>query len=309
MVTTRLLALGLLGAIGCSGSPKGGGAPPGQTGAPLQLSSPAFTLQPGEEVFKCWYTTADSSVDLAATRLHSTMTPGSHHFIVYTTATPQRPDGTFEDCGDKQGGPTIKDTPVWLYATQDPEHELTMPAGTALPLKAHQPLYFNMHYINATSAAMTVQVTLDVRSTTGAYQRAGAFITYNTQINIPAGGTQTVSGDCTPPAGANFFTMSTHSHKRTTDAMAARAVGGTPGEMLVHTTDWEHATVSDWGAPGYLTFAPGEQLHYQCSYRNDTSAAITVGESAAKNEMCMAVGYYFPATGDTFCLNSSIFTF
>jgi hypothetical protein len=34
---------------------------------------------------------------------------------------------------------------------------------------------------------------------------------------------------------------------------------------------------------------------------------ITVGESAELNEMCMAVGYYFPATSQTFCLNS--FTF
>ena len=29
-----------------------------------------------------------------------------------------------------------------------------------------------------------------------------------------------------------------------------------------------------------------------------------VGESAAKDEMCMAIGYYFPAASSTFCLNS-----
>jgi hypothetical protein len=114
-----------------------------------------------------------------------------------------------------------------------------------------------------------------------------------------------VSGDCDVPADANFFLMSTHSHKRTTEALAARS----DGMMLVDTTDWEHATISRWAAPQFLTFAAGEKLHYQCSYKNDSSNTITDGESAEKNEMCMAVGYYFPATSDTFCLNSSVYSF
>jgi hypothetical protein len=228
---------------------------------------------------------------------------------VYTTQTALRPDGAFEDCGDNQGGPSLQNTPVWLYATQDPEHELVMPEGTALPLKAKQPLYFNMHYINASPSPLTVQVTLDVDSTTStSYQRVGAFVTYNTQISIPPGGMQMVSGNCDVPMGAKFFTMSTHSHKRTVDAMAAKVVGGA-NQMLVDTTDWEHATVTNWSAPDFLELAPNDQLHYQCSYKNDTANTITDGESAEKNEMCMAVGYFFPSTGDSFCLNSSTVSF
>lgn len=298
-----LLALVLVAAGGCSNSTgnNGGG---GQPGPSLTLASPSFTLKPGEEMFKCWYTTLTNTSDIQAVRMHSTMSLGSHHFIVYTTKTPLRPDGTFEDCGNNQGGPSLTNTPVWLYATQDPEAELDMPTGTALPLKAAQPLYFNMHYINATANDMTVQVKLDVDSAIGTYQKVGAYVTYNTQISIPPGGQQTVSGDCDVPAGAQFFTMSTHSHKRTTDAQATKA-----GQMLVHTTDWAHAAIGKWSAPGFLTFGPNEQLHYQCSYQNDSTNTITEGESAEKNEMCMAVGYYFPAAGDTFCLNSSIFSF
>lgn len=309
--------------VGCHGSPgqdgatggangSGGGAGSGGSmagGPSIHLTSPSFTLMPGDEVFKCWYTSIDSSVDLAAVRMHSTMTPGSHHFIVYTTQTPLRPDGTFEDCGNNQVG-SLQNTPIWLYATQDPEHEMVMPDGTALPLKAKQPLYFNMHYLNATQSAITVQVTLDIDSTTSTnYQRVGAYITYNTQISIPPGGTQTVSGDCDVPSTAQFFTMSTHSHKRTVEAFAAKNVNGSVGDILVDTKDWEHATITNWASPTFLSFASGEKLHYQCSYMNDTTQTITVGESAEKNEMCMAVGYYFPATGDTLCLNSTVYPF
>jgi hypothetical protein len=305
MATRTALALAMLGFVGCGSHGSGG---TGQISSSIHLSSPSFTLMPGDEVFKCWYTSIDSSVDLASVRMHSTMTPGSHHFIVYTTKTPLRPDGTFEDCGDNSGG-GLSNTPVWLYATQDPDHELDMPDGTALPLAAKQPLYFNMHYINATPAPLTVQVTLDVDSTTStSYQRVGAFITYNTQISIPPGGTQTVSGDCDVPMGARFFTMSTHSHKRTTEALAEKNVGGV-NQMLVDTKDWEHATITNWASPDFLEFGPNDQLHYQCSYQNDTANTIKEGESAEKNEMCMAVGYYFPATGDTLCLNSSTFSF
>src|SRR4051812_4857885 len=208
MTTSRALALMLMAVAGCSNSPAGGG---GQPGPSLSLASPSFTLKPGQEMFKCWYTSLATASDIQAVRMHSTMSLGSHHFIVYTTKTPLRPDGTFEDCGGNQG-PSLQNTPVWLYATQDPEAELLMPSGTALPLKANQPLYFNMHYINATSADMTVKVSLDVDSAIGTYQKVGAYVTYNTQISIPPGGQQTVMGNCDVPAGAKFFTMSTHSH-------------------------------------------------------------------------------------------------
>src|SRR3954464_8251797 len=101
-----------------------------------------------------------------------------------------------------------------------------MPAGVAMPRAAPQPVYFDMHYINATTAPMTVQVKLNFDYATGTFQRAGAFVTYNTQIKIPPGGMQTVNGDCAPPADANFFVMSTHSHKRTLDAIAAKSMNG-----------------------------------------------------------------------------------
>ncbi len=299
----RRLAVVLLLVVGCdSGMPAPNQPDPLTPADSVQLASPEFTLQPGEELFKCWYTSIPKDQEIAAVRFRSKMTPGSHHFIVYTTAQALRPDGTFEDCG-AAGGTGINDAPVWMYAAQDPDHKMEMPVGVAMPLRARQPLYFDMHYINATTSAMKVRVTLDLDTASGNYQRAGAFVTFNTQIKIPPGGTQTVKGDCTVPDKVSFFTMSTHSHKRTTEALAARSVNGAMGDMLVHTTDWEHAAIQDWKTP-FLVFAPNEDLHYECTYKNDTNNTITVGESAEKNEMCMAVGYYFPATGTSFCLNS-----
>lgn len=71
-------------------------------------------------------------------------------------------------------------------------------------------------------------------------------------------------------------------------------------------TDWEHPGAKTWMASPFYTFASGK-LTYECTYDNTGSnAASTVvsGPSAETNEMCMATGYYFPATKPLICLNS-----
>ena len=55
---------------------------------------------------------------------------------------------------------------------------------------------------------------------------------------------------------------------------------------------------------------PDDRLSYRCDYANDTDAPIEDGESAATNEMCMAIGYYLPSQGkNTWCFGSSSLTF
>ena len=53
-------------------------------------------------------------------------------------------------------------------------------------------------------------------------------------------------------------------------------------------------------APSFLTVNAGDSFTYSCAYSNTTSQAVLVGETAASNEMCMAIGYYFPA-GNASC--------
>lgn len=274
--------------------------PPPSSGA--QIVAPSFTLQPGEEVFKCYYTSLPEDHEVAVGRFRSVMTPGSHHLILDATESAVRPDGTFDDCGAAAPQVDPRTLRVWLYAAQDPEHTHEMPAGVAVPLKARQHLILNLHYLNAGTKPLEVKAQVNAEYAAPPFQRAGAFVTFNTQIAIPPRGTQTVSGTCTAPAGARFFTMSTHSHRFTTSAAVSLVRGGQP-QALLATKDWEHPSVMSWTEP-YLTLGQGDAIRYECSYKNDGDQTIRVGESAAKDEMCMAVGYYFPATGTTFCINS-----
>jgi hypothetical protein len=270
-----------------------------------QIVTPEFTLQPGEEKFMCYFTSLPTSSPVGVTRYESHMTPGSHHMIVYATSTALAPDGTLQDCAN---GPAAEDSnagakpepAVPAYASQQPDSVIELPRGVGVALRARQPLILNMHYINTTSASRTVHVELNIKTFAEGetFTPAAAFATYNTQISIPAKGTQIVQGNCALPDGAQFFMLTTHSHMYTQEARVSDG-----DATLVKTNDWQHPSVEQWATP--YTFHSGH-LTYQCSYQNTTDGVISVGQSATKNEMCMAVGYFFPAPKATICVNSTV---
>ncbi len=68
---------------------------------------------------------------------------------------------------------------------------------------------------------------------------------------------------------------------------------------IAHTTDWQNPDVGVWLAPPFLAVGAGDQFTYSCAYTNDGSSSVTVGETQA-NEMCVTIGYYFPA-GNVTC--------
>jgi hypothetical protein len=289
-----LLPAVLLALAACSDEPD---AAPGET---ITIDTPSFMLQPGEEKFYCYYTTLPNAQPTGVHQVSSSMPPGSHHMILLKTRTAQAADGTFAECtnfGMGNGG--LADIPAWLYAAQDPESGITMPEGVGIAVAAHQPVVVNMHYINQTDQPLTanVHVALDTFAAKREYIEAHTFITFNTEIDVPAGAMGSAGGSCTVPDDAQFIMMSTHSHKYTT---SARVTDG--GAMVLETRDWAHATMTQWDAP-YYSFASGK-LDYRCDYTNTTNQPLQTGESAISSEMCMAVGVFFPATGDTFCLNS-----
>jgi hypothetical protein len=272
-------------------------------------------VMPSQEIFLCYYVTLPNTAEVDIGGFQSWMSPGSsHHFIVYQlggtgpfAGTPQ-PSGTISQCRGAGG--------TWIYATSTPGEVIgmNMPSGVGLPFAASTQLVLNMHFINPGTEVLYPKVKLNVLFAQNVQQKAAVMVSFNTKINVPPAtqsgpGTQTVSGTCSAPAGAQFFAMSTHTHKHATAAMVDFLSGGSSSE-IVHTgvtqnypadqlqgsgTDWEHPGVGQWYAPNYLTVNSGDSFTYSCTYENTGSAAVTVGETAASNEMCMAVGYYFPA--------------
>ena len=238
------------------------------------------------------------------------MTPGSHHMILFLTGTAQQPDGTMTEANCGLGG-GAQNLPIWTYAAQATPFETDLPAddGTGKPVgmevPANQAAYVQMHYLNTTDAPLMAHVHLQAFAYPQgtAFTKTAAYVTYNESLTIPAHAVnllQTMT--CNVDPTAKFWTISTHSHKQ---SVATDVKDGT--STVFSSTDWEHPGAAAWN-PGFYSFASGK-LTYECTYTNDGDNAnnqIVSGNSAATNEMCMAVGYYFPATTPHICLNNFV---
>jgi hypothetical protein len=224
--------------------------------------------------------------------VQSWMTPGSsHELIVYQGAA--QTSGTTSTCSLGAN--------KWMYAASIPGEivELKMPDGVGYPLPAGTQIILAIHFINVGTSNEYPQVKLNLLGTPNLRYTAGSMVSFNTSINVPPAGakgpgTQTVMGTCTAPAGASFFAIGTDTNSHATAADVNLVSGGTTTNV-VHTTDWLNPDVGVWTAPQFLAVHDGDSFTYSCAYSNPGTSPVTVGETEASNEKCMAVGYYFPA--------------
>lgn len=282
---TMLLALAI-GVTGC-------GSKTATEVADLVITTPTYTLDPGEERTTCFYTTLENVGEIGVRRFESSVSGGSHHVILWTTHTALVPDGTLEaDCATGNNPPP-GNTPVWTYVAQRPEASMALPAGVGMTLRPRQPVFVELHYLNAQTTPLTVQASIRVYTHKNeGYVRARPFIAYDTQISIPPMQRMTVRRTCTLPSpDLKFFMMSTHSHRFTS---RARVLDG--DRPLVTTADWAHPSVVEWQGPSFYQFSSG-RMTFECDYFNPTAATVEYGGSARTNEMCVGIGYYFPAAG------------
>jgi len=309
MRTTFALLLAVtLGACGSDSSGDGGDDGVGSDGGPtadppdLMLVSPDINIDPGQEVTYCWYFRTSNTKPLAIKQWQSTMTPGSHHLILYTTTTDVLPVNTVSTNCDSValGGGT------WTYAAQTPLEDLKLPADdgagkpVAMEIGANQSGFLQMHYNNRTDVAIKAHVEVGGYALPEgtAYTRTAAYVTYNADIDIMVGETGHIeSKSCAVPTTSKFWLMSTHAHK---SAVHTAVKDGTT--VVFESDSWEHPGSRQWDAPFY-SFASG-RLTYECTYNNTTGLRLRSGPSAQYNEMCMASGYFFPATRPVFCINS-----
>jgi hypothetical protein len=286
---------GMGGAGGTGGG--SGTLPPPAAGTGIQMKTKTFTIMPGQELFKCYHAEIPVDKEFGVAEFESMMTAGSHHFILYRADGDLAPLDTITD-GSCAGNLSTG----WVYSSGQPHYGFKNPPNVGMVMKAKQRVGFDMHYLNTTTKPIDAQVVLNMTFATGDYTKAAPLISFNTSIAIPPNGTQTVTGECTPGAGANFYLASTHTHKRGVLATIHRVLAdGSLGEEIVHTTDWEKPHLVAWNATPFLTFKPGEKLRYSCSDQNDRNSVVTVGNSADANEMCMAVTYFFPSTAAGTC--------
>jgi hypothetical protein len=271
----------------------------------FQIVSPDIDIAAHQEITYCYYFRTPNTETLAINKWVSKMTPGSHHLIMFTTTTDKMPPGTISTSGCGFGGGT-QNVPSWTYSAQTPDATMNLPTddGAGKPLAVEIPAnsagFVQMHYFNPGDDPIKAHITINAEALPAAtaFTKTAAYVTYNNSINIPAGATNDVEmQQCNVPAGAKFWLMSTHAHKQ---AIKTEVLDGST--MAFMSTNWEHPGAETWMTNPFFEFASGK-VTYRCTYNNPTNRTITSGDSAATDEMCMASGYYFPATKAMICFD------
>jgi hypothetical protein len=280
----------------------------------FQLMSSTIDIAPGDDKTYCFYFRTANTDELAIQRWASHMGAGIHDVVLYLTTTPYQPAGMMPtDCAIATNGSGA----AWSYAAQTADAEVSLPSddGNGNPIgqrvKASQPGFLQIHVVNTTAGMLHAGVTLNAYAYAADVQvtPAAPFATLNMGIMIKPGSPTspamgTVSGNCQIPSDQplHFFGITTYTHKQ---GVHTSVKDGTT--TVFDSSSWEHPGTASWPTPPFYTFR-GNTLTYQCDYLNRNSFTLFTGDSVTMQEMCMAIGFFFPAPGGVghFCADSTM---
>ncbi len=289
---------------------------PTAPGCPTFLvQMPVATIAAGEEISYCYYFRTPNAATIGVKRLESAFGPAATAMFVYATyatsggaPADREPPGTLSSANCGLQASQNNTFARRIYQTQRATNTLQMPAndGAGVPVAIEmlpaQPLFIEVHFVNDGSAPVAGSVMLSAFALADGipYTRTSAYMTYNSQISVPPGGTQTVSANCAVPAATRFWWFSTQTHRFATNATLRNGA-----QTLVVTNDWQSPSITQFGPPAFMQFATGGRLTYECTYQNPLNIPVTAGPSWATEENCVALAYFFPATGPLICFNNT----
>jgi hypothetical protein len=187
-----------------------------------------------------------------------------------------------------------------LFIDQVAQSSYDFPDGTALPFKSGELVIVEVHALNATQTDATGQLTVTLSTTTAdkVQNRLGLIQFYDPFIYVPPMSSASANMRCKIPSDITLITAMTHFHPRGVDEKVFVDLHGQPAATapLVESTDWQHP--NQW--KGTMALPAGSSVHFGCSYQNNDQQPYIQGQDKVGNEMCMTIGFYYPALDTAF---------
>ncbi len=275
---------------------------PPAAGKGIQLKMSA-KIDSGSEAEKCLFVKAPAE-DLHIQRDEVRFSPGSHHFLLYETHYTEIPtekqDGTpvdtsqVFDCSDgATNGWEIKKL-VGGSQNADGASILGFPEGVAMNVAGSAILLMNAHYVNASSDDLEPEVRINLHTIPKeeVKEEGDILFFYNPFIGVPSQSTSRARMRCTVQADMTLANFQSHMHARGV-GYAASVVGEAP---FYENDLWEGVPVKDFGAG--KSIKKGSVIDYHCDYNNAAQNDVFQGPRST-DEMCMAIGSYYPANATT----------
>jgi hypothetical protein len=295
---------------------------------PKDYDDPAETakyiIQPGQETNWAEITQTSNSTTVYTRGYHSSMRPGSHHFIMYgleNTTVPtdagtlQNGDGA-ESAVGAVGGTFLAGATKAIenIDTQGPNPE---DQGIGSEVPPHRPIAMNLHFINTTDKPLLQEIWVNFIYIDGSkvtqYVRPIEWLGGLTMSIPPQAHTtlQSPPGACKAPEDLRVGMFIGHVHANT--VRITTTMNDT--EMLFEDYNWKEPT--EWryrrdvqnptpdavaktggGYSGILQVTTSDTFHWECEVENKSDVTLHFGNHVYTSEMCNVFGFYFSPNRD-----------
>jgi hypothetical protein len=286
-----------------------GPPPPSNIDQTLTLTADAFTVAPGDEVYKCQTFPNPFGKDVDLIWMDGQMSQGSHHFFLFNLdpTTVQGREATAAINGTNDETPP---TPLhaclgngiefhpFPYLSQQPHWIVGYPRpDMGYPLASANALMINVHYLNSSSNPTPVAVKIALSSAKPGVvtTHIGTIFLNNTLLDVtptPPSSPQPYAKTWTPGSGQlpsmySIFTSWSHMHRTAVDFTAS-----VNGKVFYEEKNWDSPLL--YLHTPAMPMNGSDPITWSCSYYNDTESDLIFGDSAINNVMCIYMGQYYP---------------
>ena len=273
----------------------------------MQVHLPPFNVPPQFERELIYYVEADTQDFLYINRITTTMSPGSHHFIVYTydeSAIGYLPETqSFRDIRNFDGTPNFNvlmqmQFHKFISGTQTRLYDYSFPDGVALKIDPTFGFDLNSHYANYTNDTITGEVYNNFYfSDPSEVEHVAEILSLNNRdIELPPNQQTTLNAtfwiEEEYGSTISIFQLFSHAHKHNTEFNVYKVSQNNPNyrELVYASYDWEHPPLMRYDPP--MVFNLDHGLELEATYMNDTDEAISFGLLSI-DEMMILFGLYF----------------
>jgi len=265
----------------------------------FQFHLEPFMVYPQNEREFFYYWPLGNAEEVYANRFEVSMKSGSHHFLYYKfPETSQKPEPfEFRDFRDQNGNDIFETylsigEQIFVWGTQTPRTDYTLPEGIALRIEKNQGLDLNAHYVNYSDEAYTGEIYANIHTVpkSEVVHVADNLFLNNTDFTLPANAETTIKKSYPINEDINIINLWSHAHKRMTEFKVYIEGGDNDGELIYYTNDWEHPPLTEFDPP--LRISDGQSIRCEATYFNETNNSKRFG-LLSEDEMMILFGMYY----------------
>ena len=253
-----------------------------------QLASSTFTLHAAEEKYMCYQFYAPDQA-VAITHVTAIEQVGVHHLALFQAYGRDETPVTPHECDT-----LIRQTWMPIFVTGGGTKEMVMPDHVGLVIQPGTQYILQLHLQNTGDSDLDVRagVNLTYDFAVDQITPGGIFAIGKQSFTVPATTPDfTIPVDCTVNQTMNVFAEFPHMHKIGKALTTTKAgADGVPADFY-SIDPWSFGNQPIDQIPKQI--APGDKIHLECHFDNETSTDVLYGESS-DNEMCYFVLYYYP---------------